>query len=109
MTIQIHTPARHTPPLPRSQQQERERHLAPSSSYIEDRHSAAQCGEEEQQTPGVRLVITSWVTEVAAALKLQDETLHLAVQLMDRLLSTMQARAWHMRVERLCQALRPSA
>jgi hypothetical protein len=40
----------------------------------------------------MRLIVTSWMVEVAAAVQLQDETLHLAVQLFDRLLSSLQVR-----------------
>jgi len=78
-------------PAPRRHQQEREQRLAPTYGYIETRHGTKQCGTESQ-TPGMRLIVTSWMVEVAAAVQLQDETLHLAVQLFDRLLSSLQVR-----------------
>jgi hypothetical protein len=43
-------------------------------------------------TPQMRMIVTSWMSEVAAEFKLQQETLFLAVALLDRFLDASSVR-----------------
>jgi len=42
----------------------------------------------EPLTPGMRMIVVSWMVEVAEEFRLQQETLHLAIGLLDRFLSS---------------------
>jgi len=70
----------------RSHQRDREAELAPSPTHLEDAHGRASSGDEFV-TPQMRLIVASWVVEVAEEFGLQQETLHLSVALLDRFLS----------------------
>lgn len=74
-------------------QQVREQRLRPRAGFLEARHSEAECGAGAHLTPQMRMIVVSWVVEVAAEFQLHDETLHLAVALLDRLLAATQVRA----------------
>lgn len=43
---------------------------------------------KEPLTPGMRMIVVSWMVEVAEEFRLQQETLHLAIGLLDRFLSS---------------------
>jgi hypothetical protein len=81
-----------------SHQRARELELAPSARYLEERHasaaaSAANAAAAADQflSPEMRVIVTSWLAEVADEFGLQQETLHLAVALLDRFLSATTA------------------
>lgn len=63
---------------------EREPEVQPSVGFL-DLHSKANL-----LTPGMRMIVVSWLVEVAEELRLQQETLHLAVALLDRFLANTQ-------------------
>lgn len=77
------------PPSPaaRRNEQQREADLAPSPAYM-DGHAAEVV--HEFVTPQMRMIVTSWMCEVAAEYRLQQETLFLAVALLDRFLTVQQ-------------------
>lgn len=55
-----------------------------------DPHKQAAAGAVEVLTPGMRMIVASWMVEVAEEFRLQQETLHLAFGLLDRFLSSTQ-------------------
>mgnify|MGYP003617048732 CR=1 FL=1 len=55
-----------------------------------DPHTQAAAGASEFLTPGMRMIVVSWMVEVAEEFRMQQETLHLAVGLLDRFLCTSQ-------------------
>eukprot|EP00878_Enallax_costatus_P000807 GHUV01000931.1.p1 GENE.GHUV01000931.1~~GHUV01000931.1.p1 ORF type:complete len:403 (+),score=88.50 GHUV01000931.1:210-1418(+) len=55
-----------------------------------DPHTQAAAGASEFLTPGMRMIVVSWMVEVAEEFRMQQETLHLAVGLLDRFLNTSQ-------------------
>ena len=79
-----------TRPSVRRQQQARAEELRPWPAYM-----SAHCADvspEDHLNPQMRLIVASWLVEVTELFGLQPETLHLAVALMDRVLSATQVR-----------------
>ncbi len=62
-------------------EQEREADLHPGGGYL------AEAESEACVTPQMRMIVTSWMCEVACEFTLQQETLFLAVELLDRFLA----------------------
>lgn len=86
------------PPLPRDaphprarrSQRAREAALRPDPRYLEAQAAAAAGSAPwacDALTPQMRMIVASWMVEVADEFSLQPETLHLAVSLLDRFLS----------------------
>jgi len=71
-------------------EQEREVQLLPCSSYLDNHDN--ELNPEGFITPQMRMIVTSWISEVAAEFRLQQETLFLAVALMDRFLTVSKVR-----------------
>lgn len=61
--------------------------VAVTPGYLD--HSQAP-SPAEALTPGMRMIVVSWMVEVAEEFRLQQETLHLAVGLLDRFLCSTQ-------------------
>ena len=72
--------------VPNSAAKAREAALRPDPRYLEARAAAAPA-PREALTPQMRMIVASWMVEVADEFSLQPETLHLAVSLLDRFLS----------------------
>ncbi|KAI8471448.1 MAG: cyclin-like protein [Monoraphidium minutum] len=66
---------------------EREQEMRPDPSYLEA-HAALAAATGDVLTPQMRMIVVSWMAEVAEEFALQPETLHLSVALLDRFLST---------------------
>jgi hypothetical protein len=85
------TPARRRPlpaPHPPRSHRAREAALCPDPRYLEAQAAgAAAAGSCDVLTPQMRMIVVSWLVEVADEFGLQPETLHLAVALLDRFLS----------------------
>ncbi len=77
----------------RRNEQQREAELRPGADYLEQPDMPAD--PEAFITPQMRMIVTSWMCEVAAEYRLQQETLFSAVALLDRFLSTSPVRAWN--------------
>ena len=65
----------------------REQELAPDTSYLDQPEPS-----NEHITPQMRMIVCSWLSEVACEFNMQQETLFLAVTLMDRFMSDTQVR-----------------
>ncbi|GBF92604.1 G2 mitotic-specific cyclin-A [Raphidocelis subcapitata] len=67
----------------------REAVLRPNPHYMEAQASAAAASgaPADALTPQMRMIVASWMVEVADEFSLQPETLHLAVALLDRFLA----------------------
>jgi hypothetical protein len=66
-------------------EQEREVELSVSNTYMS--RPGSEVAGQDFITPQMRMIVTSWLSEVAAEFRLQQETLFLSVALMDRFLS----------------------
>jgi len=61
-----------------------EQELAPRSCCF-DKHDPA----SDNATPQMRMIVTSWLSEVASEFNMQQETLFLAVALLDRFMDIL--------------------
>ncbi|KAF6257557.1 cyclin-like protein [Scenedesmus sp. NREL 46B-D3] len=67
-----------------------EQELHPPRQFLDSHRQAAAAGSSDFLTPGMRMIVASWMVEVAEEFRLQQETLHLAAGLLDRFLSSTQ-------------------
>jgi hypothetical protein len=67
-----------------------EQALHPPRQFLDPHRQAAAAGSSDFLTPGMRMIVASWMVEVAEEFRLQQETLHLATGLLDRFLSSTQ-------------------
>jgi hypothetical protein len=67
-----------------------EQELHPPRQFLDPHRQAAAAGSSDFLTPGMRMIVASWMVEVAEEFRLQQETLHLAAGLLDRFLSSTQ-------------------
>lgn len=66
-------------------QRDKEAEKSVSATYLVNHQNTS-----EFVSPQMRLIVVSWMVEVADEFCLQQETLHLAVSLLDRFLSSTQ-------------------
>lgn len=69
-----------------------EQEVHPPRQFLDPHRQAAAAGSSDFLTPGMRMIVASWMVEVAEEFRLQQETLHLATGLLDRFLSSTQVR-----------------
>uniref|UniRef100_A0A383WE76 Cyclin N-terminal domain-containing protein n=1 Tax=Tetradesmus obliquus TaxID=3088 RepID=A0A383WE76_TETOB len=67
-----------------------EQEVHPPRQFLDPHRQAAAAGSSDFLTPGMRMIVASWMVEVAEEFRLQQETLHLATGLLDRFLSSTQ-------------------
>jgi hypothetical protein len=67
-----------------------EQDVHPPRHFLDPHRHAAAAGSSDFLTPGMRMIVASWMVEVAEEFRLQQETLHLATGLLDRFLSSTQ-------------------
>ena len=85
--VQAMPVAKTTPTLPpdRRRLMHQERDLQPARADYDDAGAAAPgAADAACVTPQMRCIVTSWLSEVAAEFRLQQETLFLGVRLLDR-------------------------